>query len=255
MPNDVINPDAVEVDAMAIVLENYDCEVLDPELLGLTKEMAAQVVGAVRGKDCAPIRILPNPDCKQEIAPADSQFQFEGTVVFLKSGGYQLLDGKGVYQAVRDACGNLPNVEVSALGVQMKPTMDFKFYSRLERGSNGEILIRFHMFEGEGMVTFEQKGSYKMQKGLQILVDPKTFKVVEAKSFAEEPENPIPAQTGAHLAVPDGGCNTAFGHNHFPDGLTAVLLTAATIAAVSSKTRSSLRKSSNSPSKKQLKMV
>lgn len=240
MPNnDVLDSgnDAM-VDAMIIGVKNYDCETFDPKVFGLSADVAKDVIAVIRGKDCASLFIPPDAKCTTEITPAASALDFEGTLLLMKSGGYKLIDGKMVYKAVRDACGDLPGVEVSAMGISMQPTTEFELYSSLENSPTGTTLIRFHMWDGQGTLTSEDHGAIiNVSDGIQVVLDPATFQVVDAKNYNPDETPPPKART---QAPSDGGCNTTLAPHPGLDGLTTVLLTAIALSGLRKGYRASL---------------
>lgn len=232
--------DAATMDAMAIAIPGYKCTEFGPDQfaeLGISQEIAAKVAMVIDGQTCAPIWVAPrlSDECAiPEAIPMQSRVQFEGMIFVLEDeGGIDLQQGQLLYKAFNTPCDLFPNKDVKALGIQLKPVdqtglSEAEIQVRIEEGDLGELLVRVHIWQGDTQVLSMTGDEFlNLTTGMQVLLDPESFELLEAFSTAkpdsgmteiqteeqptalpgEVPEPPQSTETKAGTEVSDGGCN------------------------------------------------
>lgn len=192
--------DATHIDALVVGASNYSCEQFSPEELGLSAEIAEQVTMVFSGNDCAPIYLKEGitQGCElPEVIPVKSNVRFEGTMFVLeKQGGYSLHQGQMVYEAFSELCGKFPEMQIKAIGIELKPTglSDAEIQARLEQGQFGDLLLRVHIWKGEAVLSLDGDTFLNLTTGMQVLVD-KDLNILEAFSIATPDNLSTPLQT------------------------------------------------------------
>lgn len=174
----ISTPDGFHADALYIGLNDQQCELFDPEALGLSAEVAKEVAAVLKG-DCKPIYLRPDVQdatCDMpEIVPVQSNLRFNGTMyVLANEGGYDLQRGEMLYNAFKDVCDKYPETTLKAIGIEFKPTAKDSptiMQARIEPSDLGELLLRVHIWQGNGQVfSIDGQTFLDLAYGDQILL-------------------------------------------------------------------------------------
>jgi|GEM_PF-2095448 len=177
-------------DMMVVGVEGQQCETFDPEALGLSQDVASQIAYVMEGHDCKPVYIHPDlvaEGCEtSDVVPVNTNFRFDGTMyIMANEGGYDLQQGQLLYNAFKDSCNKYPSTAVKAIGVELKPTAKDGFtemQARVEQGDLGELLLRVHIWKGDGQVfSIDGQTFLDLVAGDQVLIT-RDLKVLNAAS-------------------------------------------------------------------------
>ncbi len=217
-----------------IVMSGEPCQsfksIEEIEALGVSREVAEQVMMVLSGDDCSPVYISPAipEDCRDipSVVPVESNLKFKGSLFVLKNAeGYNLQDGEMLYSSFQGVCEQFPNQSVMAVGVELKPIGNEpgEIQARIEKGAFDELLLRIHVWQGNHKIVLEGEELLEVAKSMQVLLNPESGEILELFSVdpeasADSPHPPsIPplisetqhsdtTKTKA-LVGSDGGCN------------------------------------------------
>lgn len=229
-----------------------DCETYSPEAFGLRGEIAQQVMLIIDGKTCKPVYISPKipEECPiPQSIPLDSNIRFKPdtkTTLFVlaKGGGYDLQQGEAVYEAFEQACKAFPDAAFRAQGIEIIPVSQVKTSTdarakktsrvqvKIQQDETGRSLVRIHDWEGRNQIKARDGFQViTLHEGLQVLLDPKTFEIVQSHAFnGELPDELRPKKSKVSLGP--SGCSAISampGEAEF-DLLTSIVLGALTLS-------------------------